>query len=220
MYGDKLDTKKFKYAYLADCESLINTVQELIENCHSYLINFYKLFCLHPVKYDFVNEYYAITVMGRTIFSFASNLIISLYSIFDMLTKIEYELEHMKECIDSYEKLASKKVLFGERKKLQFINKEYTIFENSRNISIVIILRNELIHNATWEMNPKIFFKVQDNKLIEKCIYMPDFSKEGNFIAYKNRKRFYEQGKKLNEELPKIYFDILIRILTTLKRMK
>ena len=81
-------------------------------------------------------------------------------------------------------------------------------------------LRNELIHNATWEMNPKIFFKVQNNKLTEKCIYMPDFSKEGNLITYKNRKRFYAQGKRLNEELPKIYFDILKRILITIQRMK
>lgn len=215
-----LNEKKFKYAYLADCDSLINTLQELIQNCHSYLISFYKMLCLHPVRFNFTDDYYALTAMGRSIFSFASNLIISFYSIFDILTKIAYELEHIKECETSYERLSSRKILFGAKKKLQLKSKESTIFEDNKNISIVANLRHELIHNATWEMNPKIFFSIRNNKLVDKCIYMPDFSKEGNLITYKNRKRFYAQGKKLNEELPEIYFDILKRILITIQRME
>lgn len=63
-------------------------------------------------------------------------------------------------------------------------------------MSIIENLRNELVHNATWEMNSKVFVKVEAGKVIEKCIYMPDFSEEGYLITYKNRKRFFSDGVK------------------------
>ncbi|MGN0252418.1 MAG: hypothetical protein ACI4EH_13825 [Oliverpabstia sp.] len=217
---DDINTKKYTYAYLSDCQSMINTLQELLLSCHSYFVNFYKMLCQHPVKLDFEDEYYAITTEGRILFSTASSLFISLYSIFDILTKIAYELENIQDCSLTYKKLASSKILYGDKKKLKNIDFPGTVFDTSRNLSIIVNLRNELIHNATWEMNPKIFFSVKNHVLKEKCIYMPDFTEEGHLVTYKNRKRFFSQGKKLNQELPDIYFDILQRIYQTIIAMK
>lgn len=216
----KIDEYKYMHAYLADCHALINTVQELLQTCSSNFVYFYKLLCLHEAKTDFCDDYYAVSVESRMAISAASNIFITLYSIFDVITKIAYELENIRESKGVYPKLASKKILYGDAKKLKTIDINGTIFEKSKNVSIIENLRNELVHNATWEMNSKVFVKVEAGKVIEKCIYMPDFSEEGYLITYKNRKRFFSDGVKLNEQLPNIYFEILHRILNTIEKLR
>lgn len=42
------------------------------------------------------------------------SLIIQVYSMFDILTKIVYEFKNMKDCTISYKKLASNNILFGK----------------------------------------------------------------------------------------------------------
>lgn len=214
-----LNKNKYKYLYLSDCQSLINSIQELLQTCMSNFVFFYKLLCELEGPRDFCDDYYNVSTEGRIIISVASNIFISLYSIFDIITKLAYELENMRECDDSYPKLASRKILFGDKKHLKITNIKGTIFEKNRTISIVENLRNELVHNAVWEMNSKIFFHLKKGNIIDKTIYFPDFSDEGHLVAYKNRKRFFSNGIKLNEELPILYFETLQRIKITLERL-
>ena len=67
-----------------------------------------------------------------------------------------------------------------------------------RSISMVENLRNELVHNATWEMNPEIFRDTVDGVIRERFILMPDFTEEGTLVTFKNRKRFFADEKKVN----------------------
>ena len=214
-----LNKNKYKYLYLSDCQSLINSIQELLQTCMSNLIFFYKLLCEIEGPRDFCDDYYNISTEGRIVISTASNIFISLYSIFDIITKLAYELENIKECDDNYPKLASRKILFGDKKDLKLTNIKGTIFEKNGTISIVENLRNELVHNAVWEMNSKIFFHLKKGNIVDKTIYFPDFSDEGYLVTYKNRKRFFSNGIKLNEELPILYFETLQRIKITLERL-
>lgn len=216
---DELDKKKYRYAYLADCQSMISSLQELILSSKSSFIGFYQLLSEVPVQYDFVENYHVISTEGRMVFSMLSSLIISLYSTFDILTKICYELEHLKDCDNSYPRLASTKKLFGDKKKLEKIDIKNTIFEKNRNISIIENLRNELVHNATWEMNPKVFIRMSENEVREKYIFCPDFDEGGNLITFRNRKRFFADGKKINEELPSIYMDVIKLIYNTVMKI-
>lgn len=211
-----LDKMKYKYAYLVDCQSLINTLQELLLGSNSSFIGFYKLLSEVPATIDFCDDYYSISPEGRLVYNMLYSLIIQVNSIFDILTKIVYELENIKDCTTSYKKLASNKILFGKSDMLTKINKEGTIFQKDRLVSIFKSLRNEIVHNATWEMNPKIFFKEEDSILKERCIYLPDFDSDGKLVTYVNRKRFFSDGKKVNEELPSLYLGILGRIENTL----
>lgn len=66
----EIETKKFRYAYTADCQSLINTLQELILGCHSSFVGFYKHLCsLHSIpKMDGV--YFENSTESRMVFSF------------------------------------------------------------------------------------------------------------------------------------------------------
>ena len=94
-----------------------------------------------------------------------------------------------------------------------------TVFEKCRTTSIIENLRNELIHNATWEMSPKIFITTDNGKITERYIFMPDFTAEGTLVTFKNRKRFFAEGRKVNDELPRLYFDVFQRVYITLEKL-
>ena len=214
----EIEAKKFKYAYTADCQSLVNTLQELIASCHSSFVGFYKHLCsLHAVpRMDGV--YFECSAESRMAYSFLYSFIIQIYSSFDILTKIAYELENIKFCETSYAKLAAGKVLYGDKKDLS-MDVTGTVFEKCRTTSIIENLRNELIHNATWEMSPKIFITTDNGKITERYIFMPDFTAEGTLVTFKNRKRFFAEGRKVNDELPRLYFDVFQRVYITLEKL-
>ena len=59
----------------------------------------------------------------------------------------------------------------------------------------------------------------KDEQVVERHIFMPDFTPEGTLVTLKNRKRFFSEGKKINEELPVLYTDVLQKIHTTLIKL-
>lgn len=214
----EIEAKKFKYAYTADCQSLVNTLQELILGCHSSLVGFYKHLCsLHSIS-RMSGVYFENSAESRMVFSFLYNFIIQSYSMFDILTKIAYEFEHLRTCESTYTKLAASNILYGARTDLK-IDPVGTVFEKCRTTSIIENLRNELVHNATWEMNPKIYIITEAGQIADRHILMPDFTAENTLMTFKSRKRFFAQGKKVNDELPVLYFDVMRRVYTTLERL-
>ena len=215
----EIDAKKFKYAYTADCQSLVNTLQELIMGCHSSLVGFYKHLCLLHNNPQMEGTYYECSPEARMVFSFLYNFIIQSYSAFDILTKIAYELEHLKSCDSTYAKLASSGILYGDRNHIK-LDATGTVFEKCRTTAIIENLRNELVHNATWEMNPKIFIVTGNGTITSRHIFFPDLTAEGTLASYKNRKRFFSEGNTVNDELPGLYFDIMQRIFTTLDKLR
>ena len=108
--------------------------------------------------------------------------------------------------------------MYGNKKDLS-IDSTGTVFEKCRTTSIIENLRNELVHNATWEMSPKIFISTDNGSIIGRHIFMPDFTAEGTLVTFKNRKRFFAEGKKVNDVLPGLYFDVLQRVHTTLVKL-
>jgi len=215
----EVDKLKYYYAYTADCQSLIGSLQELIFATNDSFIGFYKQLCNVPHEEGMGNDYYALTSEGRLVFNMLYSLIVQVYSILDVTTKIAYELEHLKFCEDTYVRLSSKNILFGDKNRLH-IDTSGTIFEKCKTISIFENLRNEIVHNAVWELHPKVFFKIKSGVVSERAIYMPDFTEEGTLVTYKNRKRFFADGKKINEELPALYLEFLYRLNITLSRLK
>ena len=214
----EIDDKKFMYAYTADCQSLVNTLQELIIGCHSSLVGFYKHLCSLNDDLQMEGTSYECGPEAHMVFSFLYNFIIQSYSAFDILTKITYELEHLRPCDAAYAKLASSGILYGYRNHLK-LDVTGTVFERCRTTAIIENLRDELVHNATWEMNPKIFIVTDDGLITSRHIFFPDLTAEGTLISYKNRKRFFSEGNKVNDELPGLYCDIMQRILTTLEKL-
>jgi hypothetical protein len=81
-------------------------------------------------------------------------------------------------------------------------------------------LRNEIVHNASFENIPKVFQQFKDNKMIEKFIFLPDFDEDGIIKTFKSRKRFFGMDIKLNLILPELIFDLWKRQLETISILK
>lgn len=214
-----LDSQKNKYLYLADCHFLVDSIQELIISANTSFINFYKDLCNINVCYDFVDDYWTSGYETRLVFADLSNIFISLHSCLDIITKVCYELEHLQECEINYPKLSSRNTIYRPNININLFSTDNTIFEKNIDIQFLMNVRNDIIHNCGWEMNPKVFIKICNQKLVDKTVYMMDVDKDGNIVKSKTRNRFYSQSRKLNLELDSIYFSILELILNTVQKI-
>jgi len=153
------------------------------------------------------------------IFSTINHLFINLSSQLDFITKIAVELENLPIDFTDYPKLKSKGVLYGDLKKIKTVNCENTLFDKTDDLKLILSLRNEIVHNASFENIPKVYQVFKDNEIIEKFIYIPDMT-NGNFDTFKNRNRFFNNEIKLNEELPKLISDFWRKLEMTIDKLK
>lgn len=142
-------------------------------------------------------------------------IFIRIYSLFDYSAKLLYELINIKTEFSKYHSLCSKNILYHDSKKLKNIDIDGSLFEPSENIKLIEELRNYIIHHGTLEDSSRVYQTYKDGDIIEKFILYPD-SKNGKLETYKNRKTFYGEGKRINEDLPIIYNDILCKLEKTI----
>ena len=91
-----------------------------------------------------------------------------------------------------------------------------TVFEKCDLISTIESLRNEVVHNGSWELNPKVFIAFERGFIRERYMLFPDIL-QGHLATVKNRRHFFGDGTKVNEILPQIHTNYRLRILNTLK---
>lgn len=223
---DKLDKRKFKDAYLADCHNLISTLQDLIQNSKSDFILFYKYLAeLEPLdpqtcEDDDIQVWFSSSPEVSLIVDIAQSIIVKIASALDILTKICYELEHIQSAEGSYPRLASRDILY-QPAKIKNIDHANTVFDkSSKDLCYLLAIRNEIVHNASWEVPLKEYVQFEQQQLKGKWIFMPDATPEGTLVTYRNRKHFFSQEKKLNEELPRMYLTWMGLISNTLYKMK
>lgn len=77
-------------------------------------------------------------------------------------------------------------------------------------------LRNETVHNGTWEFSPKVFAKFEGSTIVERYMLFPDFE-EGRLSTVKNRRHFFSSGIKVNDALLSIHEEFYHRLLATLQ---
>jgi len=210
----------YKEIFLADCHALISCLQNRILASRDIFIQFYIYFC--ELKIDHFMDENGIfwTTGGKTnlIFGILNDIFSTNYAILDLVTKIAFQFENMPNDYSKYPKLKCSNIVYGDKAKIKKIDKTNTVFEEKKEIKMIISLRHELIHNATWEPLPKIFYEVENSEIINKYIYQPDINPNGTIIKVKNRKRFYSQEMKINETLPEICFPFWRALLETVKK--
>ncbi|MEA3308042.1 MAG: hypothetical protein U9Q70_00840 [Chloroflexota bacterium] len=211
----------YRLLFLADCNALISYLQNRIIGSKAKFIHFYISFCnCEPFILKEDGTFWLSGENTTIVFSLLNDLIINLYSILDLVTKVAYQFEHIPEEFNSYQRQKALKILYGDRKKLKkTFSKEDTLFENVPTLKLVENLRHELIHNGSWEAMPKLFYKVEGGKVKEKWIFMQD-EDNGNLVAYKNRKRFFSQNNKINQRLPSICMEFWSRLLNTILQLR
>lgn len=207
----------YKHLYLVDCQFLIGTIQNLLSGMEAAFVSYYTQISeigndLKPSSEDVTM--YQISQAVTSVSTSLENYFIKAYSILDMLCKIAYEFQFLQKDFSSYKKLKSADVLWGARKNLTINNVFGTIFEKCDLINAIESLRNEVVHNGSWELNPKVFVTFKSGLIAERFMLFPDIV-QGHLATAKNRRHFFGNGIKVNDVLPKIHTSYQQRILYT-----
>lgn len=195
-----------KLLYYYDFRNLVGSLQNLVVESKILFCDFYKAlnensFMLSdkPMEPDMVMFASGMLVTG--IFSRINHLFINLASQLDFITKVFIEFANIPTDYSDYPRMKSNSILYSDAKKIKGISFENTLFERTDDIKLILSFRNEIIHNASFENNPKVHQVFEKNIMVEKFIFVPD-NTTGNFDSYKNRTRFFNNEEKLNEMLP------------------
>lgn len=210
-----------KFLYYYDVSNIVGALQNLVQESRYLFCEFYKLlninsFMLQPKPFEHDSLMYASGQLVTNIFSTVNHLFINLSSQLDFITKILFELENYPMEFSIYPKLKCKDVLFGDAKKINHFTFENTVFERTDKIQLILSLRNDIIHNSSFENIPKVYQQFKNWEMIEKYILIPDTT-NGNFDTFKNRNRFFDNDIKLNDILPDLIFEFWRRLMTTIK---
>lgn len=206
-----------RHLYVADCQYLISTVQNLLQSAEHCFIQYYiqlSQVSFSPSLED--GEYMTSSDKTMELAFLLETFFTKLYSILDLMVKIVYELQNPNESFSSITKLKSAPKLWGDRKELNINNAISTIFEDCEIVRQIEALRNEAVHNGTWEFRPKVFFKVESANVVERYMLFPDFE-NGRLATVKNRRHFFSTETKVNEMLVLIHDEFYTRLWNTLE---
>ena len=203
--------QQLKFLYYYDVISLIGSLQNSVQEVKYLMGEFYKelnvnSFMVAPKPFEPDIVMFASGLMVTRIFSFVNHLFIALYSQLDFITKVCYELENMQQSFFAYSKLKSANILLGDAKRISLNNVPGSLFEETENLRLIQTLRNEIVHNGSFENLPKVFQVFEKGEMVEKFIFLPDHQ-NGIFKVLKSRKRFFNDEIKFNEILPELMFD-------------
>ncbi len=207
----------YRYLYVSDCQYLIATVQNLLQSAEYCFIQYYiqitevdsTVHCPSP-------ELMICSPQTRQLIFYLETFFTKVYSILDLIVKILFELENPTTEFSAITKLKSSEKLWGNKKKLRINNLEGTLLEDCMVIRQIESLRNETVHNGTWEFSPKVFAKFEGSTIVERYMLFPDFE-EGRLSTVKNRRHFFSSGIKVNDALLSIHEEFYHRLLATLQ---
>lgn len=210
-------TNLYRHLYVADCQYLTSTVQSLLQATEHCFVQYYtQITNIDSLDYFLGEEQITCSPETRQLAFYLETFFTKAYSILDLLVKIAFELENPIGSFSSITKLKSSEKLWGNRKKLRINGAQDTIFEDCIVIRQIEALRNEAVHNGTWEFAPKVFLRIEDSTIIERYMLFPDFE-EGHLATVKNRRHFFSSGTKVNDALIPIHEELYRKLLATLQ---
>jgi hypothetical protein len=206
--------------YLYDCRTLVAAIQECTKEVGVLTGEFYRLLNLEPFfpgyRPDVDDIRFSTSPVVTLLFATLGFLYIRLHSLLDYATKLAHEVEHLKSGFDSYPKLASAKILFGDRKRLAIDHLPSSLFEACDEIDEIETLRNRLIHDGLLDDMPKAYEVWTAGVVTERFVLLPD--RTGRRLdRYKGRSLFFGGEDKINLRLPTLIATFNARMVVTLK---
>ena len=218
-----------RYLYLYELHALVGYIQNNIISVQQSIADFYILLAEYKDLgwrlLDDDGEHCFLGAGGSCvrIFNALNAIIITINSIFDLIAKLSFETQNMPEHFENkVVKMKCNKIIFNYGRNDKCTGKldiKNTIFEQSKNIKMVVELRNELIHNSSWQDVNKVYVRYKNAIRVEKFILIPDFTEDGQLIRSGNRNHFFSQENKINLMLPQIISEIMNRIYVTLEKI-
>lgn len=206
--------------YLFDCRKLVSSIQECSKEIIQLQGEFYKSLNMDDLFYPEIEEEdgirYVTSPSVTKIFALLGFIFIRLHSLLDYVTKLAVESENLRSDFEAYPRLASKKSLFNDRKRVSFNETKGTLLETCVMSTEIESVRNHLIHDGLLDDMPKAYRVISGGICIEKFVLFPDMNALGRFESYKNRNLFYGNEDKINLRLPKLILEFQERLLQTL----
>jgi hypothetical protein len=205
--------------YLFDCRKLVSGIQECSKEVCYLSGEFYRTLNLEELFYPHGLEPDGLRWISSPVTTKLIGLLqlvyIRLHSLLDYVTKVVYEIEHLKMDFATYPRLSCSTILFGDRRRTRLNTRVGTVFEASEPMKEVEAVRNLVIHDGLLDDMPKVYKVIEDRTPIEKYILMPDRT-EGRFDKSNNRNLFYGRTDKINLRLPSLIRDFQSRLTATL----
>lgn len=210
--------------YLFDCRKLVSGIQECSKEIMQLQGEFFQVLNLEQLFYPTMEEEdglrFVTSPVVTKIHALLGFIFIRLHSLLDYATKLAFEIENLKSDFNSYPRLSSKGLLFGDRRKLTVNNSENTLFEDCILINKIQTLRNHIIHDGLLDDEPKVYRLISNKQCIEKFVLIPDQDEKGRFYTHKNRSLFYGSDNKINEQLPFLIEEFQTRLLKTVDLLR
>lgn len=192
------------FLYLYDCQKLVSSLQECNKEVDQLLGEFFKVLNLEPLFYPVVQQpdgiRYNTSPTVTKLFAHLSFIFVRLHSLLDYSAKLAAEVEKLRSDFTRYPKLASRNILFGDRKKLAINNTKGTVFEPCELVTTIETLRNHVIHDGLFDDMPKAYEHIESGAVLERFILMPDMTR-GQFDRFNNRNLFFGTEDKINLRL-------------------
>lgn len=208
-----------KHLYLVDCHFLVGTIQNLLSGMEDAFVNYF-------IRISNINTVNGVDEQNLTIFEMSKNVndisaglenyFVKAYSILDILCKIFFEIQNPQKDFSKYINMKSAKLLWGDKKKLTINTCQGTLFENCDLVIMIESMRNEVVHNGSWELKPKVYIRFEKGELAERFMLFPDIS-QGRLAKVKGRNHFFGDGTKVNDVLPRIHKEYQFRLLKTIR---
>lgn len=208
----------YRHLYLMDCQFLVETIQNLLTGMEDLFVNYFKqISAAERRRYPSDKDTTVIETSwdSRRLSALLESYFVKAYSILDMLCKIGYEFQNPQADFSSYKKMKSSKVLWGDRKNLHINGTKGTLLEECSLVRSIESLRNEVVHNGTWELNPKIYCRFANSSIVERYMLFPDIEQD-HLATVKSRKHFFGKGTKVNDVLPGIHLAYKTRLMNTI----
>lgn len=207
--------------YLFDCRRLVSAIQECSKEVMQLQGEFYQVLNLEELFYPAIHEgdgvRYVTSPVVTKLFALLGFVFIRLHSLLDYVTKLAFEIENLRSQFGSYPKLASRHLLYGDKKKIRANNAKGSLFESCPQLTEIESVRNLLIHDGLLDDMPKAYKVIVAGECIEKFVLFPDRGKEGRLESFKNRTLFYGSEDKINLRLPELLSEFQSRLMTTLE---
>ena len=115
----------------------------------------------------------------------------------------------------SYKPLKCNKIQYGDKRKLKLDNTPDTLWQRDNFIREIESIRNEIIHNGSWQQPQNAYIRLNKGKVIERYVLYPDME-DGHYAKYVNRYHFFSKETKINDILPQIHQTFFKRLSNTL----
>lgn len=223
IYNDPVSNRVIHWV---DVQGLMNAFQDRIVSVKNHMIEIYKYI---PAYFPYEDREIERSTRGQDdtsdkVHTAINNVFVSLYSAFDLLTKVVYECAHYDSTgFDSYKKLKSRKdrILY-DKSRFCFVElkEEGLLYSEPVCVRTACSFRDEFIHNGSWDYRCAIYYPFVDGKLVEPFVVMPDVDDEGHLVTSGSRNKFYAKSDKINLVLPELVKEIVEVLSKTQERLK